>query len=156
MYLPGVAVDRLSPSERRAHMQRIRGRDTAPELAVRRLLHQMGLRFRLHVASLPGTPDIVLPRHRSVIFVHGCFWHRHPRCKRSFLPATRQEYWRDKFERNKSRDRRVQKLLKKEGWKVLIVWECQTTRPRRARLEQRLRREFRLPAMSDRGRTRDR
>jgi DNA mismatch endonuclease (patch repair protein) len=107
-------------------MALVRGRDTAPERIVRSLVHKLGFRFRLHVRSIPGTPDIVLPRHRKVIFVHGCFWHGHKRCLRSKRPATRQKFWNRKLDRNIERDERIRKALRRDGWKVLTVWECET------------------------------
>lgn len=111
-------------AERSAMMRAVRGKDTKPELAVRQTLHRLGFRFRLHRKDLPGRPDIVLPRHRLAIFVHGCFWHRHAGCKRASSPKTRSEFWNAKFEANVARDDRVQCALQDAGWKVLIVWEC--------------------------------
>ena len=110
-------------------MASIRGKDTAPELAVRRALHAAGLRFRLHPASLPGRPDIVLPRHRAVIFVHGCFWHRHIGCSRSVLPKANRAWWIAKLRRNRFRDRRNQRELNDLGWRVFVIWECGLERP---------------------------
>ena len=109
-------------------MAAVRQRDTKPELLVRRLAHRMGYRFRLNVRSLPGSPDIVFPRLDKVIFVHGCFWHRH-RCKRATTPATRRAFWLKKFAENKERDRRNIRALQRAGWDVLVVWECWTRRP---------------------------
>lgn len=106
-------------------MSRIKGRDTAPELRLRSLLHRVGFRFRLHTKDLPGRPDIVLPRYRAAIFVHGCFWHRHPGCKYATTPSTRREFWQEKFNGNVSRDARNRAQLEADGWKVLIVWECE-------------------------------
>jgi DNA mismatch endonuclease, patch repair protein len=107
-------------------MSRIRGKDTTPELKVRSALHRAGLRFRLHRSDLPGTPDIVLPRHRTVVFVHGCFWHRHNGCKYAYTPKSRAEFWHEKFERTVERDREAVKALRELGWQVLTVWECET------------------------------
>lgn len=107
-------------------MAQVRGKDTRPERIVRRVLHGMGLRFRLHVRALPGSPDLVLPRHRAVVFVHGCFWHRHARCKRTTTPATRRRFWLEKFAANRERDQRVRRHLRRLGWRVLVVWECWT------------------------------
>jgi DNA mismatch endonuclease, patch repair protein len=104
-------------------MAAIRSKNTAPELIVRRLVHRLGYRFRLHVRRLPGTPDIVLPRHRKIIEVRGCFWHGHT-CGRFRMPATRRRYWAAKFARNSERDRDSLRRLRKLGWRVLIVWEC--------------------------------
>ena len=105
-------------------MSGIRARDTKPELLVRRFLHAEGLRYRLNVRSLPGSPDIVLPRWRTVIFVHGCFWHRHPGCNLAYLPRTRQAFWLEKFERNVARDKTAIAALRGAGWHVIVVWEC--------------------------------
>jgi len=120
-------MDTLSPSRRSWNMSRIRGRDTAPELRVRSALHRAGLRFRLHRRDLPGTPDIVLPRFKTVIFVHGCFWHRHEGCKYAYMPKSRIEFWEEKFSRNVERDRRKILQLQQAGWRVEIIWECETT-----------------------------
>jgi len=110
-------------------MSRIQGKDTAPELVVRSLLHRMGYRFRLHVSRLPGKPDIVLPKHRTVIFVHGCFWHRHKGCKFAYTPKSRNRFWTAKFAENIARDRKVKRELRRLGWTVNVVWECQTEKP---------------------------
>ena len=118
-------ADRLSPTERSANMRRIRQTDTKPELAVRRAAHQLGYRFRLHRRDLPGTPDLVFPRLRKVILVHGCFWHQHPGCRLARTPKSRLDYWLPKLERNRKRDAEVQAALRKLGWDVLVVWECQ-------------------------------
>lgn len=112
-------------------MSRVRGRDTRPEMRVRRLLHGMGFRYRLHVADLPGRPDIVLPRYETVIFVHGCYWHRHRGCKRTTMPRANREFWEAKFETNTKRDRRNAARLKRAGWRVIVVWECETRNPER-------------------------
>lgn len=118
--------DILTPEQRSRNMRAIKGRDTTPELTVRSLLHAMGYRFRLHRRDLPGSPDIVLPAHRTVVFVHGCFWHRH-RCRHGQVcPATRTDFWQAKFAANKKRDQRAVRRLRREGWRVLVVWECQT------------------------------
>jgi DNA mismatch endonuclease (patch repair protein) len=108
-------------------MSRIRGKDTKPELVVRRLLHGMGYRYRLHRRDLPGAPDIVFIRRRKVIFVHGCFWHRHPdsRCPLARLPKSRLEFWRAKLEGNRRRDEENEARLRGLGWNILIIWECQ-------------------------------
>lgn len=105
-------------------MARVRGKDTAPEMRVRRIAHGMGLRFRLHRKDLPGTPDLVFPKHRLAVFVHGCFWHRHPGCRRASTPATRVNFWQAKFDANTERDGRQQAMLVERGWKVLVLWEC--------------------------------
>lgn len=107
-------------------MRRVKGKDTKPELVVRKLLHQLGYRFRLHRKDLAGRPDIVLPKYRTAIFVHGCFWHRHPGCRKASTPKTREEFWNAKFEANIARDAQNLADLQADGWTVLIVWECQT------------------------------
>jgi DNA mismatch endonuclease (patch repair protein) len=106
-------------------MAAIRGTDTSPELKVRSLLHRLGYRFRLHRRDLPGSPDIVLSKHRTVVFVHGCFWHRHPGCRYSTTPKTRADFWNRKFEQNVERDHRQERRLREMGWSVMIVWECE-------------------------------
>lgn len=106
-------------------MARVRGRDTTPERVARSAAHRMGHRFRLHVAGLPGRPDLVFPSKHKVIFVHGCFWHRHT-CKRGTLPASNVAFWQAKLERNKRRDREAMKALTRAGWRVMVVWECET------------------------------
>ncbi|HUU09426.1 MAG TPA: very short patch repair endonuclease [Phycisphaerae bacterium] len=122
-------ADVLTDEQRRYCMSRIKGKDTKPEMVVRRLVHALGYRFRLHRRDLPGCPDLVLPRHRKVIFVHGCFWHRH-RCRYGRpMPATRRQFWKKKFEGNKQRDARNRRALRRLGWDVLVVWECQTRKP---------------------------
>lgn len=118
--------DRLSKARRSWNMSRIRGRDTKPEKVVRSLLHRMGYRFRLHGKKLPGRPDLVLPRHRTVIFVHGCFWHRHKGCKNCTTPTNRREWWLAKLEGNAARDKAHRRALQKLGWRVVVVWECET------------------------------
>ena len=122
-------VDRLSPEARSQLMASIGSKDTAPELAVRRLLHALGYRFRLHRRDLPGTPDIVLPGRRKAIFVHGCFWHGHPGCRFATRPATRPEFWAEKIGRNQTRDRIAVARLRRLGWSVATVWECSLRRP---------------------------
>jgi len=107
-------------------MARVRGKDTEPEMRVRRLTHALGFRFRLHRRDLPGSPDLVFASRRKVVFVHGCFWHRHSGCKRTTSPKTRPEYWQAKFRDNISRDERVQRQLHELGWDVLVIWECET------------------------------
>lgn len=118
-------ADVFSKSKRSHIMSRIRGRDTRPELAIRSLLHKLGYRFRLHVAALPGRPDIVLAKYRTVIMVHGCFWHRHSACKFAYVPKTRRVFWRKKFTSNVERDRRVELQLRELGWRVIVLWECE-------------------------------
>jgi DNA mismatch endonuclease (patch repair protein) len=117
-------ADRVSPQVRSRIMRSIRGSGTGPERTVRSALHRRGFRFRVNVKSLPGTPDIVLPAHRTVILVHGCFWHRHGRCRLASVPRTRPEYWAKKFAANRRRDRRVMAALVRLGWRVIVIWEC--------------------------------
>lgn len=119
-------MDKLTPAKRSWNMSRVPAKDTGPEMRVRRLIHSMGMRFRLHYGNLPGKPDLVLPKHRLVIFVHGCFWHRHVGCHRSTTPAARAEFWKAKFEATVARDARQQTELESNGWRVLIIWECET------------------------------
>lgn len=107
-------------------MSRIRGKDTLPELRVRSLLHRMGYRFRLHRKDLPGKPDIVLPRYKTVVFIHGCFWHRHRGCRLAYMPKTRTPFWQEKFAANVERDRKNGNLLRKNDWRVVVIWECET------------------------------
>ena len=118
-------ADHLTPAARSENMRRIRGRDTKPELVVRRTAHALGYRFRLHRRDLPGTPDLVFPRLRTAVFVHGCFWHMH-RCQRRRIPETNRPYWAEKLLRNVRRDRRNARRLRADGWSVCTVWECQT------------------------------
>jgi DNA mismatch endonuclease (patch repair protein) len=120
--------DVLTPVQRKRCMSRIRGRDTAPELFVRKMLHSRGYRYRTHVKSLPGRPDIVLSRHHKIILVHGCFWHRH-RCRFGrATPRTHADVWQEKFQKNRVRDRNAMASLRRLGWQVFVVWECQTRR----------------------------
>ena len=111
--------------QRSRNMSAIKSKNTKPEIKVRKVLHSMGYRFRLHVKDLPGSPDIVLPKYKTVIFVHGCFWHRHKNCKYASTPKTRQEFWEAKFRENSNRDRINQENLFSKGWKIIIVWECE-------------------------------
>ncbi len=118
-------TDRLSPQARSANMSRVRSENTAPERRVRSLLHRAGYRFRLHPRDLPGSPDIVLPKWKTAIFVHGCFWHGHEGCRRSKLPSTRTEFWRAKIERNRARDRAATERLIALGYRVVTLWGCE-------------------------------
>lgn len=118
-------VDTLSPKERSDRMSLIRAINSAPEMKLRRLIHRMGFRYRLHVKELPGKPDLVFTSRSSVIFMHGCFWHRHEGCKLARLPKSKLEFWLPKLEKNKNRDLQNQFQLKSLGWRVLIVWECE-------------------------------
>lgn len=139
-------ADFLSPEARSERMSRIRAKDTAPEVALRKALHALGFRYRLHV-KLPGKPDIVLPRHKAVVFVHGCFWHRHAGCKVASTPKSNTAFWQEKFERNVQRDARVQDELEAAGWRVLIAWECELTgKGKAAAAASRIARELVQPA----------
>jgi DNA mismatch endonuclease, patch repair protein len=124
-------ADNLTPDQRRLCMQAVKDRNTTPERIVRSALHRLGCRFALNRAGLPGRPDIVMPARRCVVLVHGCFWHGHTCAWGSRKPSTNARYWRMKIERNKQRDRRVLATLRHDGWRVLIVWECETTNPGR-------------------------
>ena len=117
-------TDVFTPEKRSDVMSRIKGRNTKPERVVRSLLHRMGYRFRLHRTDLPGKPDIVLPKYKSVIFVHGCFWHRHKDCKFAYTPKSRTDFWIKKLESNANRDQKIIGELTALGWKVITVWEC--------------------------------
>ncbi|MEO1039651.1 MAG: DNA mismatch endonuclease Vsr [Pseudomonadota bacterium] len=119
-------VDRLTPERRSRLMSRVRSKDTSPELRVRRIAHALGYRFRLHRRDLPGKPDLVFPRLKKTVFVHGCFWHRHPGCRKATMPKSRTEFWQEKFDRNVARDERALEELKVLGWRVLVIWECET------------------------------
>ena len=130
---PHSGGDPLSPAQRSALMARIRGKDTTPERLVRSLVHGLGYRFRLHRRNLPGSPDLVLPRLRTAIFVHGCFWHRHSGCRFATMPSTRLRFWKEKFDRNVHRDRRSAAALRRLGWSVITVWECELRHPERTR-----------------------
>lgn len=131
-------MDPLTREHRSWNMSRIRSRDTTPELTVRSMLHRLGYRFRLHRRDLPGSPDILLPKYRTAIFVHGCFWHRHSGCRFAYMPKTRQQFWARKFEDNRRRDRRVTRALRRDGWRVAVIWECETDNP--VHLKAKLRR----------------
>lgn len=128
-------MDTFSPSQRSEIMRRVRSKDTKPELMVRRLVHRLGFRYRLHSERLPGRPDLVFPSRRKVIFVHGCFWHKHS-CPAAILPKSNRRYWEAKQARNAKRDRRDKRSLRQAGWKVLVVWECE--RSNVERMQKRL------------------
>lgn len=132
-------TDRVSRAQRSRNMAAVRSSNTTPEKAVRSILHRLGLRFRLHQRALPGTPDIVLKRHVTVVFVHGCFWHGHD-CPRGKMPGTRPEFWIPKLQRNRERDLDNARRLRAQGWKVLIVWECELRNPNQ--LSRRLAKAF--------------
>ena len=122
-------TDIVDQQTRSLMMSGIRGKNTKPELALRRALHARGFRFRLHSGKVHGRPDLVLPKHRAVVFVHGCFWHRHKGCRYATVPATRPEFWRAKFDANVARDRTVRTTLLDGGWRVATVWECALRKP---------------------------
>lgn len=119
-------TDKLSTALRSANMKAIRGRDTGPEMCVRKVIFALGYRYRLHVRGLPGTPDLVFSSRRQVIFVHGCFWHQHEGCKRATIPQSNVDFWRDKLERNVCRDAENVRALNAAGWRTLVIWECET------------------------------
>lgn len=118
-------ADKLDPATRSRLMGRVRQEDTGAELAVRRILHSMGYRYRLHASDLPGRPDIVLPRHRTVVQVNGCFWHGHEGCARGRQPTSNAQFWAEKIQKNRARDAATTALLESMGWRVLVVWECE-------------------------------
>lgn len=120
-------VDVVDKATRSRMMSGIRGKNTSPELIVRKFLHAQGLRYKLHAKDLPGKPDLVFPKYGVVIFVHGCFWHRHSGCRYSTTPSSNQNFWMQKFDDNVRRDREAIKKLKKAGWRVLVIWECDMT-----------------------------
>ena len=121
--------DHVDPEKRSLIMAAVHSRDTKPEMAVRRIVHALGYRYRLHDSSLPGRPDLVFPSRGKLIFVHGCFWHRHPKCKYTTMPKSRTAFWELKFSANVGRDRRTQRELKKLGWMLLTVWQCELKNP---------------------------
>ncbi len=122
-------MDIVRPEVRSKNMSRIRGKDTKPELRVRKAAHALGYRYRLHDSRLPGSPDLVFCGRKMAVFVHGCFWHRHENCKYSYTPKSNVEFWAKKFDGNVARDKRVQADLHALGWKVAVIWECETTEP---------------------------
>ena len=128
-------VDVHSKQQRSYNMSRIRGKDTRPELVVRSMVHRMGYRYRLHVSSLPGKPDLVFPRLRKIIFVHGCFWHKHTCRYGRVTPETHAKFWNKKRKANRQRDRHAIRTLKRQGWTVLVVWECWTHSPEQLRVK---------------------
>lgn len=130
-------MDVVDRATRSRMMSGIRGRDTKPEKQVRSFLHRAGLRFRLH-APLPGKPDLVFPKHHAVVFVHGCFWHRHVGCRYATMPSSNAEFWQAKFDANVARDKRVARQLRKEGWRVFVVWACQIGERRLQMLVRRI------------------
>jgi len=117
-------ADIMTPAQRSERMSRIRSQDTKPEMLVRRFLHGQGFRFRLHARDLPGKPDLVLPKYRAIVFVEGCFWHGHS-CQKGRVPGTNPDFWQAKVAANQARDKRNQRVLRRDGWRVFRVWECQ-------------------------------
>lgn len=128
-------MDVVDVATRSRMMSGIRSRDTKPEMIVRKYLHARGFRYRLHARDLPGSPDLILPKHRVAIFVHGCFWHRHSGCRYTTTPASNVERWQRKFDANVERDVRKETLLQSEGWRVIVVWECELRRAPEERLQ---------------------
>jgi DNA mismatch endonuclease (patch repair protein) len=120
-------MDTLSPQERSKRMSLVRGTNTKPEMLVRRMIHGMGYRYRIHVSKLPGRPDLVFSNRGKIIFIHGCFWHRHPKvtCKLARMPKSKLNFWRPKLEQNRRRDIQAQRQLKRDGWRILVLWECE-------------------------------
>ena len=135
-------VDHISAEKRSWNMRQVRNKNTTPEILTRSLMHAMGLRFRLHRKNLPGSPDIVLAKYRTVVFVHGCYWHRHPGCKYASTPKTNTAFWQNKFAQNVNRDTESCRKLKKSGWNVLIIWQCETKDIEK--LRKRLATEFQI------------
>ena len=127
--MTGEMTDVFSKEKRSWLMGRVKGRDTKPEILVRSFIHRMGYRFRIHRRDLPGNPDIVFPRHGKVIFVHGCFWHGHEGCPRSTRPTSNKRFWNEKLDGNIERDKRFRRALQRMGWKVFVVWQCETREP---------------------------
>lgn len=121
-------VDVHTPAQRSFNMSRIRGKDTKPEILIRSMLHRAGFRFRKNVRDLVGKPDLVLPKYKAVVFVHGCFWHRHVGCQFASCPSSNTEFWQQKFLRTVERDVAIQQSLSERGWSVLTVWECEIKR----------------------------
>lgn len=126
-------MDTISPERRSQNMSRIRSKDTSPEMVVRRMAHNLGYRFRLHRRDLPGKPDLVFPSLHKAVFVHGCFWHQHSRCIDGRVPRSNVGYWQSKLERNRARDIRARRALRRLGWDVLVIWECETKDAERIR-----------------------
>ena len=124
-----VITDKLSKERRSWNMSRIKNKDTEPEMKVRRVLHKMGIGYRLHRKDLPGKPDIVLKKYNTVIFVHGCYWHQHPGCKNATMPKTNVAFWKNKFEKNKMNDEKKAVMLIEMGWHVEVIWECEVNDP---------------------------
>lgn len=143
-YTVRMRTDKLSASRRSWLMSRVKGTNTTPEIAVRKIVHALGFRFRIHGKSLPGKPDIVLTKLKKIILVHGCFWHGHADCPKARVPKTRPEFWAKKFEYNRAKDKRNLRDLKAMGWKILVVWQCELKDARK--LRRRLRRFLSPPS----------
>ncbi len=126
-------MDKLTPKRRSDNMRAIRSKDTSPEMAVRRLIHSLGYRYRLHGSKLPGKPDLVFAGRKKVIFIHGCFWHLHSGCREGRIPGSRRSYWKPKLEGNRARDARNRRALRRLGWSALVIWECQVKREEKLR-----------------------
>ena len=135
-------ADVHTKEQRSYNMSRIKGKDTKPEMLVRRFLHANGFRYKLHDKTLPGKPDIVLPKYKTVIFIHGCFWHGHKDCKYFVVPKTRTEWWLNKINGNIANDEKAIKALKKEGWKIIMLWECDLKPAKAERSLKKLLRRF--------------
>ena len=133
-----MMMDNLTPTQRSQCMSKIKGKDTKPEKFVRSLLHKMGYRFRLHRRDLPGNPDIVIPKYKKVIFVHGCFWHGHEECNRAKRPGSNKAFWHEKLSKNIERDRQNYKKIKILGWDYLIIWQCEIKKGDLDKLAQKL------------------
>lgn len=118
-------MDNHTPEQRKRNMSAVKGKNTKPEIAVRKLLHAKGFRFRLHCKDLPGKPDIVLPKYKTVIFVNGCFWHRHENCKYASMPSSNVDFWNAKFQENVTRDVIKARQLQEKGWRVIVIWTCE-------------------------------
>ena len=140
--------DSLTPEKRSWNMARIKGKDTSIEVKVRKFLFSQGFRYRKNAAMLPGKPDIVLPRYHVVVFIHGCFWHRHPNCKRASTPKSRLEYWLPKFEKNVENDKKHCEELHKLGWRTIIIWECEVNKDFENTME-RLVKEIKQASIND-------
>lgn len=139
IWIVGKAMaDVLTPEQRHYNMSRIRGKDTKPEEIVRKYLFSKGLRYRKNDKRYPGHPDIVLPKYKTVVFVHGCFWHMHEGCRYARLPKTNTEFWKEKLSRNRERDKNEQRILREMGWKVLVVWECELKKDKQQETLERL------------------
>lgn len=131
-------IDVVDKKTRSRMMAGIRGKDTLPEITVRKFLHSKGFRYRLHVKTLPGKPDLVFPKYHLALFIHGCFWHRHKGCRYATTPASNPEFWQKKFDDNVRRDKEVLRQLKRAGWRVLVIWECEINETTLTALQHRI------------------